>query len=100
MASNSRFNAHREKQFDLFSEHCNAKPKVSIQRLCQLIELPVSSYYYTPVITLEVDYASNYRLSLNQKGNGLCTAEVVMELLKRQYQEAKFEALKYTLQSA
>ncbi len=29
-----------------------AEPQVSIQRLCQLIELPVSSYYYTPVIRL------------------------------------------------
>ena len=27
MTSNSRFNAHREKQFDLFSGHCNAKQK-------------------------------------------------------------------------
>lgn len=27
-----------------------AEPKISIQRLCRLLELPISSYYYTPVV--------------------------------------------------
>jgi len=43
--------------------------------------------------TLQVNYASNYQLRRNQKGDGLCTAEVVLELLKRQQQEKEFVIL-------
>lgn len=44
---------------------------------------------------LEVDYCSRYSLRRNQKNTGLCTAEVVIELLKQRHhyeQAVKLEA--------
>ena len=43
--------------------------------------------------TLEVDYSSRYTLRRNQKNIGLCTAEVVLELLKQQKKHQDFAIL-------
>lgn len=53
-----------------------------------------SPYLQTlPNHTFEVDYESVYCLRKNQKKIGLCTAEVVLELLKRQALQHEFNLL-------
>lgn len=46
-----------------------------------------------PHYSLHVDYTSQYQLRRNQKNIGLCTAEVVLELLKRQKEHVLFDLL-------
>lgn len=42
---------------------------------------------------LDVDYPSRYQLRRNQKMEGLCTAEVVMEILERQQHQEELSNL-------